>query len=223
MIDWFTIAVIVAFAILLMAFVTTMKNFTDERNLVLKLLLTGSLIVIAIYLGAKNDWKHCNYLIAGIIASLFGDLLLGLFRKSELSNWNYYLLGVVFFLVAQIMYLTHISMRSDTLPIVGFILAVIGVAGFMFLNKDIVFKNKYALYSMPYSLVLITTMFASIVCLFNGHLNLANGMFAVGIILFFVSDAVLFDLVFKKYDLNKDYINKISYFVGQLLIVLSLM
>lgn len=209
------------FLILLLIFLYYFKDFEDPKGLILKMLLSTAFVAMALYACRDNLWDSV-YIIIGLILCWFGDYALARFRMTSLKEWNYFILGVTFFAVAQIFYILHVSQHMGMFPFIALILAMVMTLGFVVLNRDTQSKSPVARYTVLYTFLMSASMTAALTAMFYNNFTTASIIYFVGMLLFFLSDAIIYGLVFKKYDYKQDIFNKVFYFVGQLLIVVSL-
>lgn len=215
-------ALVVFYLILLAALLYTIKTNRRKLSFFVKTSLSLVFTIMAIYLG--GIWWGTAALIWGLMMSVGGDVALGAFYVSDGKEWSYFYLGMGEFVVAQIMYF-YISCLYGTFYWQSLFMALVITVGFFFMNKSIISKSRPAQASMLYSFAITAVLFNSIFCVILGPSSTFMILFLIGIFLFWISDYVLFGIVFRreKYTHMQNYINKTTYFIGQLIIVLSLL
>lgn len=169
------------------------------------------------------------FMVMGLVASCFGDVILGLPDMPEMSKkaTSLTLIGGLSFAVAHICYLTGMIM------LFGFAWWVILVA--VALGLIFFFGNKYLCkldygkltYGMPFYSIFVSLVVAeSIMSFVSGADIWGSLMLLVGFIFFWISDIILMVIYFGN---NKNrntfyyYFNLGFYYAGQILIASSLL
>ena len=214
-------ALSILYIALLAGLLYTIKTDRRKLSFVVKTSLSLVFTIMALYLGGM--WWGTAALIWGLMMSVGGDVALGAFYVSNGKEWSYFYLGMGEFVIAQIMYF-YISCLYRDFYWQSLLMSLIITIGFFIMNRSIILKSRPAQASMAYSFAITALLFNSIFAIVLGAGNMFMVLFLIGILLFWVSDYVLFGIVFRreKYTLMQNYINKTTYFIGQLIIVMSL-
>lgn len=214
-------ALTILYIALLAGLLYTIKTDRRKLSFVVKTSLSLVFTIMALYLGGM--WWGTAALIWGLMMSVGGDVALGAFYVSNGKEWSYFYLGMGEFVIAQIMYF-YISCLYGDFYWQSLLMSLIITIGFFIMNRGIILKSRPAQASMAYSFAITAVLFNSIFAIVLGAGNMFMVLFLIGILLFWISDYVLFGIVFRreKYTLMQNYINKTTYFIGQLIIVMSL-
>lgn len=212
---------VASYVVLLAILLYTIKTDRRKTAVLVKTSISIIFTILAIHLGGV--WWGTVALVCGLIFSVGGDIALGLFDMHSMKDWPYYYGGVAEFVIAQAFYF-YVTCLYGQFYAPSLIISLIITVGFMIMNKDVIFKVRAAQVSMLYSFAITAVLFNSIFVIVLGPSSMFMIMFFLGILLFWISDYVLFGIVFRyeKYTHAQNYINKVSYFIGQLIIVLGL-
>ncbi len=200
-------------------------EYQHRRSTMLPLKLVCSLCFLSLgVLSAVNGLAgpvpaYDGLMLTGLALSLVGDMLLGwsLERRT-------FLLGLIAFLVAHVLYTTAFSLANgfsawDLLIIAG----VVGgcIAAYNVLDMDLrTMKIPVLIYLLVISLMLAKA-FSSLYL--GGITGTALGLVVIGAILFFLSDALLALVKFQRNPARANRaINLTAYYMGQILLALSL-
>ncbi|MDD6352405.1 MAG: lysoplasmalogenase family protein [Lachnospiraceae bacterium] len=228
------------FLILMAVFCTLfLRNLIDREKRVhvkttyLKISTSACFVAIA-FLGTLSRQAiepFCLFLLAGSFSGLVGDLLLGLrYADGERKN-SYTRGGFIAFLLGHLFYIFYMLLRFDrvlTSPVTGRILFVSVILGLVIGHADRLMGLDYGSFSSmisSYSMVIIASTFLGMAASIRQKFqNPAANLFAIGAVLFLLSDLILSGTYFGK---GKDrpvdlILNHIFYFGGQFLIALAL-
>jgi uncharacterized membrane protein YhhN len=179
----------------------------------------STILVIAIaLLSLVTPGAHPGYTLAialGLVLSLGGDVALML----RTNRW--FLIGLVFFLVAQLVYAVAFTVPNGFHPadlVVGAILLLFGAANFAYLRPGL---GRMAGPVLVYMVVILFMVSRAISTFFGTYFSPTQAwLIAVGAILFMLSDLLLAVNRFRRPFKAEPY-GLFLYYAGQLLIALS--
>ena len=162
-------------------------------------------------------------IVYGLITGAVADVLLNLRWVFPAKGQRIFLVGIVVFLVGHILYLAAVLPLSDR-PVIGLgVSLVLTVLLLKWIFRQITAKPAFKIFGVIY--IGAITLLNSVA--FDNLLvtpSAFNGIFAVGALLFLVSDVVLILNTFGSEFKQSLRITNISlYYMGQLLIALSLL
>lgn len=201
---------------------------------IFKILLSFLFIIIGVFSLLYNKQYVENYVvfvITGLICGFFGDIILGyrsLYKTIKKSKRTYYLIiGIILFMIGHLFYFIALLNNEYSTIIRYFLIALILTIIFIIIsyivNMD--FKGvKFVIYLYIFiSCLLLVTSFLKYI----NNTNKANLIIFLGLFSFVLSDFILSFIYFKdiihknKVVLKK--INIISYYIGQVLMAISIM
>ncbi|MBQ9012181.1 MAG: lysoplasmalogenase [Bacilli bacterium] len=207
-------------------------TYTDYKNqykkaVTLKFLSTLSIAFLSfISFNKVNTCSKLYFLLIflGIICGLIGDTLLALDKVYMRKNKNYFLSGLISFLVGHILYITAFILIMD-INKYDFIFAVIYILiAYYIRSKSKLDFNRLEIPILIYALV-ITLMFGKVtsILLFLNNQPL-NILVFIGGLLFIISDSILvFDIFGEKRNELLPIYCHLSYFPAQMMFALSIL
>ncbi|MBR1747062.1 MAG: hypothetical protein IJ735_02485 [Clostridia bacterium] len=183
--------------------------------------------VAALFSGVTNQ-KAAAFFLFGLVFGLIGDIVLDMkvVYLKQPEEGLYLSCGMVSFAIGHVMYLVGLIMLLGdkiTLPTIGICVAVAALLAFGMVyggEKILKFRfGKFAIHSLIYGFILIFMGALSIgVCITAGENKPV--LFAVGMVLFFLSDAVLSMMYFggRPRDKALSVINHSLYYAAQICI-----
>ena len=230
-----------ALLLILMAVFCTLflRNMIDRKRrpyvkTVYLKISTSACFVAAAFVGALSRpviERFCLLLLAGSFSGLVGDLLLGLRYADEERKDSYTRGGFIAFLFGHFFYIFYMLLRFDSVlssPLTGRIFFISVLLGLVIGHTDRLMDLDYGSFSSmisSYSMVIIaSTLLGMAVSIRQKFQNPAANLFAIGAVLFLLSDLILSGTYFGQ---GKDrpvdlILNHIFYFGGQFLIALAL-
>lgn len=223
--------IITIYIFLSLASLTTLLFFTNSSiykysyRVISKFITSSMFILICItsHLYYKNNILYYSLILSGLIFSLLGDLFLAFKPKMILSLDANFLLGILSFSLAHISYI----LAFNTLKILSLsvILAALILSSIMIIFLKNIKKLNFKSYFIPlyiYSLI-ICLMFCKGISLYTTDVSICGYIIlSLGISLFVISDLILsFILFYKKTPKYFTSLNLITYYIGQILIALS--
>lgn len=220
----FVFLCLLSLSILIYSTHTSIKNF----RLISKTLtsLCFLLISLSAYFNNANNFNYFLLIFIGLIFSFLGDLFLGINNSNSISNNTLFLCALISFSITHIFYslsfinLSKLFFRNFLFAIMlAFILISI-----LKCTKKINFKNMFipvCFYALIISFMVCTSLsLVNITYLNNIYLSLIIS----GTVIFLISDFILAFVLFYK-DCSKvvSRLNLITYYVGQILISLSIL
>ena len=213
---------------IVLLFIILLFLYLKTKNLALILKISGSFVFVymAIWAFFKNP-TNPNYFILvfiGLIFSFLGDVFLVLKSKTDNGFDKIFFLGLASFIITHIFYsLAFISLGS--LNIYTLICTILTFFIFMKFFKSL--KNfSFKSMAIPcYIYILaISFMLCNALSLISCNLNKTALLFlTIGALLFFISDFIIsFILFFDNCPKFLGIINLITYYLGQILIALSI-
>lgn len=215
------VAMSIMYFALLGVMLYSVKVQNGKLGVIVKLIL-GLLFVVPVVNALWTFPMGSRTMAYALSFCLVGDIFLGLFRYTLGIKWEYYKAGVLAFIGAQILYFIH-TVQIGGFTVLAPIVATIGTVGFIYMNREFI-KTSAAWLSMCYSFALLLALTNIIFVMIFGSYSDTGLLFTIGMILFFISDYVLFYIVFDRehYKTYVDYINKSTYYIGQFIIMLSI-
>lgn len=187
---------------------------------------TASLIFVAIgligFLGA-GDRSFARLVFLGLIFGALGDILLNLrFVVKESASQPVFLTGVAAFLAGHILYLVALIPQATHVWISLLVGVVIAACILAVIFKTMDLKPAYKIFGVLYigAVVLMTAVaFGNLIAAPSG----SRILYAIGALLFTVSDVVMiFNTFGKETKFSLRITNLSLYYAGQLLIAFSL-
>lgn len=185
----------------------------------------ASLVFVAIgYLGfrAAADASFAKLVFLGLCFGALGDVLLNLRFLSKTYGQKIFLLGIAAFLTGHILYLVALIPLSDNLLVFLIIGALVAAALLAYIFKTLSVKIAFKIFGIFYigAVVLMTSV------AIGNFISLPDTnrlLYAIGAVLFTVSDVVLiFNTFGSTTKFSMRIMNLSFYYAGQLLIALSL-
>ena len=180
---------------------------------------------ISSYFSSTSNPKYFLLILIALVFSLFGDVFLAFYDKSNPEMKNFFVLGVISFAIAHIFFsfgfivLCPFEMKS----LLIFIILSIASLCFLKIFKGFDFKGMFNLVA-AYD-VIICFMVTNALSLFKLlEVNFKGTiLIIIGAALFFISDLILSFIYFtKKHPKCLSGFNLSTYYIGQGLIALSL-
>lgn len=197
----------------------------SRKNYVPAVLLKGLASACFVILGfaLKNGSQTANLIVTGLLLGCIADVLLNLRYVFEKKGQLIFLVGIVVFLSGHVFYLAAILAGARHWLICVVTGAILTALLMMWIFKRITAKKAFKIFGVVYigAIMLLN-------CVAIGNLLAAPSpftvIFALGSLLFLISDIVLILNTFGKQTRQSLRIANISlYYVGQLLIALSLL
>ena len=163
--------------------------------------------------------RYACLIIAGLIFSLFGDVMLVF-----INNNNFFKAGLAFFLITQVIYGAASTVSSGVYVldyVIVMALMTILILAYKELNMDV---GNLKIPVLLYVLAITYMLSKAISLLYNSNIPFYHAILAAsGAFLFFVSDAILAVNKFYRVEFKAfRAINLITYYLGQMLIALSI-
>lgn len=194
----------------------------NRIGLVVKTVLGMSFVSLACIIVSRDNYIDftSSIIIVGLFFNSIGDIYLGLTKiDTEKFDFSFYT-ALLIISMSQILYLSA-SIRLGTFSFytLGVSFLIILLAFFMFRKTILVnMKAKLALlYALPLTFVFINSIFN-----IYKYSEKTIIYFSVGVIMYWISDFILFIIKFKINDVKLDALNKVLYYSAQLVITYSL-
>ncbi|HKM29691.1 MAG TPA: lysoplasmalogenase family protein [Bacilli bacterium] len=202
---------------------------TKEIRLALKLATSLWFVLLgiaAIFIQTDKNIKFSIIMLLGLIFGFLGDAVLGLRRTNSESNKAFFCVGLLAFMLGHILYsLAYFSFSSY--PQYIYFLVALAVTVVLIVVVELT-KVKLGYLRAPNYLYTYISSFllTTIVLAVIDGFTLGKTLALLGIVSFISSDVILNYLYFKelspaKFKIYK-YINIVTYYVGQMLIALSI-
>ena len=206
---------------LVLVFLYTEKNKQYISATILKGLASVCFVLLGLLCSPGTG--TARMIVYGLITGAVADVLLNLRWVFPAKGQRIFLVGIVVFLVGHILYLAAVLPLSDR-PVIGLgVSLVLTVLLLKWIFRQITAKPAFKIFGVIY--IGAITLLNSVA--FDNLLvnpSAFNGIFAVGALLFLVSDVVLILNTFGSEFKQSLRITNISlYYMGQLLIALSLL
>lgn len=191
-------------------------------------ILKGSASVLFVIIGAMaaakaGDQALAKLVLIGLVFGAVGDILLNLRFVFDKIGQKIFLAGIAAFLTGHILYLAAIIPKCESLVICVIAGAVAAAAILGYIFKTMTVKTAFKIFGIFYigAVVIMTAVAIGNVIAMPVE---ANMIYAVGAVLFTLSDIVLIFNTFSgttKFSLR--ITNLSLYYIGQLLIAVSLL
>ena len=200
-----------------------------QKKYVLADILKGaaSLVFVIIgFMGLKKGYDpETNTKIAiGLLFGMIGDILLNLRFVFAKNGQKIFLAGILAFLIGHILYLIALIPHSTHLVTSIIIGAVIAAALLAYIFKTMEVKMAFKIFGIFYlGAVIIMTVIAIDGAFFSASSSTSAIIYAIGAVLFTLSDIVLIFNTFSgvtRFSLR--ITNLTLYYIGQILIAISL-
>ena len=189
--------------------------------------LKGSASVVFVIIGAiafasAANAQFAKLVFIGLILGAVGDILLNLRFVFEKNGQKIFLLGIAAFLAGHILYLAALVPQSENLWLCVIIGAVIAAAILAYIFKTMEVKTAFKVFGIFY-IGAVVIMTAIAIGNLVANPAAATWLYAIGAVLFTVSDVVL---IFNTFGTTQKFSLRITnlslYYIGQLLIAGSL-
>lgn len=173
-----------------------------------------------------NPTPFGRLIVIGLVLGLIGDVLLNLRNVLEgKKSMLVFALGILAFLSGHFLYIAAlIGCNSGILPWALGLTAVISVVAIPPLMKRITAPSKgLKIFGYVYLVIVIAMFFCAAVLLCMAGATTLTLLFAIGALLFMVSDFIMIYYSFGKKIKPLRAINLLSYYFGQLLIALTIL
>lgn len=171
-----------------------------------------------------KDGRFGALIAAGLAFGAVGDVLLGLRPLAGKAGEKAFILGMAAFLTGHVLYVAALVIRGVDALYIAVPLCAVSAVLIPFMLKKIDVAGKIRIFGIVYIIVVLFMTSCAI-----GHLILAPAnagylLFAIGALLFTVSDLVLILHLFGRKK-RKFYraLNLATYYTGQILIALNLL
>jgi len=186
----------------------------------LKGLASAFFVILGIYCLYRNPTSAGKLIVIGLALGMIGDVLLNLrYLVSGSSSNKVFAVGILAFLSGHILYIVALFGKGAN-PLIALILtAVISILGIPPLMKRITAPSKgLKIFGYVYLVIVIAMFSAALSLLIRNGASPFNIAFAVGALLFMVSDFIMIYYSFGKKIPPLRAINLSTYYIGQLLI-----
>ncbi|MBQ9911618.1 MAG: lysoplasmalogenase [Firmicutes bacterium] len=197
------------------------KNYT--LAVILKGLASAAFVILGFLgKGMCSDPVFAGHVFTGLILGCIADVLLNLRFVFEKKGKIIFLVGILVFLSGHILYLVALMPKCSHLMLCIGIGAVLTVFTMIWLFKRITAAAAFKIFGVFYiGAIMIMTCVA--VGILIDSPSAASAVFAAGAVSFLISDIVLILNTFgKESKFSLRIVNLSLYYVGQLLIALSL-
>lgn len=198
-----------------------------KKSPVWALILKGSASIVFVIIGYFG-FKHCSdayfgrMVLLGLVFGAIGDILLNLRFLVKKSSQIVFLAGIAAFLTGHVMYLLALIPYSKYLLPSIIIGAVLGAALLWYTFKKINVKLAFMIFGIAY-LGVIVIMTAVAIGNVIAVQETCRLLFAIGAVLFTISDVVLiFNTFGEKPVFSKRILNLSCYYIAQLFIAVSI-
>lgn len=199
-----------------------------KRALMMKTLASIGFVAVAIsaFLYGNGDGQYFKFILCGLILGLIGDVALALraVYEDEEKKDKYFIIGLGVFLLGHIAYTIEFT-KISSITVIEIIIAAIIVILFVIFGKLV--KLQYGNmkpFVIGYMCVISVMVVKAVSIAITIGINEANMLIAVGAILFAISDMILAFIYFWNRKVKVlSPLNLITYYVGQLLIALSIL
>ncbi|MCR5795473.1 MAG: lysoplasmalogenase [Solobacterium sp.] len=195
-----------------------------SQAVILKGLASLYFVILGFRTAAQcSDPAFASAIRTGLIFGMAGDILLNLRFVFEKQGQKIFLAGILAFLIGHILYLKAlIPLAQDLMLCIG-IGALIAAALLAYIFKTMDVRPAFKIFGVFYLGAVIIMSVIAVSLLFHSP---TTGMkiFALGAVLFMLSDIVLiFNTFGSSTSFSRRILNLSMYYVGQILIALSLL
>ena len=215
-------------AFFLVAFLLKCKDKRSVTGVFLKNATSIFFILTAVCGIVKNSasWKYGLLIVVGLVFGMLGDIYLDQKWVYPKDMKQYLYAGFICFGIGHLFYIpalvttAHISMKLMIIPVIA---GIVVAAGNLVLEKPM--KQKFGEYKAivtVYSFILAAMVATAVVAAFVSK-HPAFIVYAIGSVLFLVSDLVLSPMYFGegKNTPTNFIVNHVTYYLGQYMIAFS--
>jgi len=203
------------------AFIMTESKCKYLAAVILKGLASLCFVTLGLYCYRASDFSVI--VVVGLVFGMVGDILLNLRYLFEKIGQKIFLVGILIFLIGHIMYLVAL-VGEATKPIIPIAIGVVLAAILLvWIFSKITAAKAFKIFGVFY-VGAVTIM--AVVAVWNAVMaaTTTNMIFAVGGLLFLVSDVIL---IFNTFTGSTKFSMRVAnlslYYIGQILIAVSLM
>lgn len=194
--------------------------------LILKSLASLTFVLLGILcLPVAKDSCFGWLIAAGLVLGATGDVLLNLRQLVANARDKIFMMGIAAFLIGHLLYVAALITRGvNALLIAVPLCAVLSTVTLWFVLKRVEVAGKLRIFGIVYIVIVLWMMSCAVGLLALTPANTGYLLFAVGAVLFATSDVILiFHLFGRKKHRAFRAMNLSAYYLGQLLIALSLL
>ena len=222
---WIAIAAICCIGMALQAlFIDREHKKEYTPALILKGCASACFVILGFITAKKaGDAEFARFVVLGLCLGMGGDILLNLRFLFEKKGTLIFLVGILVFLAGHVMYLIALLPLCSNV-VLGLVLgAVFTAVILLWIFGQITAKPAFKIFGVFYigAIVIMTTI--AIMNLIAGY-SARNLIFAIGAVLFLLSDIILIINIFGGKDSKKLRTMNLSlYYIGQLCIAICLL
>lgn len=216
------ITILIIYYLMLGSLIYSRWKDMHKLGLINKTVLGILFVTLSLLLASYNRIFYTFELliVLGLFCNSIGDIFLGMCKIEKKNKDLYFYLALIIITISQIVYLfASIQLARFNLGSLVIALFIVILSYFMF-NKVTNDKTKARfafIYAYPLTIVMINSLI-NVVKISHSKLF----MFTIGVILYWLSDCILFIIKFKDNNRILDTINKLFYYTAQLIIAFSI-
>lgn len=206
------------YVIVLSILIYTRLKDKHKVGLICKSVLGMLFITMSLFLLYDKKFADLTSLliIFALLCNAIGDIFLGLCKVNTENNNYYFYFAVIVVAMAQAAYLL-VSVELAGFKLLSLLLALSAVLIMYIINNKKYKLSKQAITGLFYSIVLTTAAFnAALNTYYSPGIKLY--IFACGMMLYWISDIILFVVKFGSKSKALDIMNKILYYAAQIVI-----
>ena len=202
-------------------------SFKQERY-INALIFKGLASLCFVIFGAINCFANPHstaevLIFIGLCLGIIGDEVIALCQVLPKYDTKAFIGGGSFFLIGHVIYIVAMLWRGETNLIFVIISFITAVAVSMLYEKSKKFLSSEMKYPLVMYLGIVIFMMATAMGIFIGQMTVGTGLFALGGIMFVVSDNILFAYMLgDKSKFSQNIVLHIAYYVAQLAIAWSI-
>ena len=206
-------------------FVIWQSNSRPNTSLIMKMASSAGFTILGLFAlllcGDLTFSKVC--IVAGLVFSIFGDVILGCVNDTHYNRDNVIRCGMVSFALAQVCYFTALS-RYAGFSWWSLLIGLVLTLAIVFGDKPL--KLNYGNlkpFVMGYSFTLACSVGASVMTMIQKGFSAGTLLLLIGMVLFFLSDLVLAFIYFRKEKPSLVIVNLSLYYVAQIILATAIM
>ena len=220
----------ICFAVCGCLFEAVFIRFEYAKKYVPAVILKGVASLLFVALGAvclakTADIRFGGLVLAGLVLGAVGDVLLNLRQLAKNAGQKIIMAGIAAFFSGHLLYIAALITRGvNTLYIAVPLCAALSAAVLPFMLKRIEVEGKLKTFGIVYVVLVFLMAGCAAGLLVLQPWNTGHLLFTIGAVLFALSDIILvFHLFGRKKHRAFRALNLSAYYIGQILIALSIM
>lgn len=179
----------------------------------------------AICLSASDNTFFSRFVLAGLVFGALGDVLLNLRQLVGQAGQKVFMAGIAAFFIGHLLYIAALTNREVSALLVGIpVCAVLSATVLPWMLKRIEVTGKLKVFGIVYVALVFLMAGCAVGLTVLEPYKVGNLLLTIGAALFALSDVILIFYLFgTKKHITFRALNLSAYYIGQLLIALSIM